>query len=197
MPGCETQNSIAHILLECLIVSQAREREMNFRGNGRRFRINHRGFGGRVCLRPQFIRLGKQAGCHAFDERHLIVVRVTGAIPFDDRELGIVESPQFTGAKGAGDLIDRPCAGRQQPLHPELGRRLQEELGCPFAVVRVLRDGKRFQPGINHDVVREQGGFHFPVLGFVKAKPRVRKQGSSRPKRRKRCRWSEPIGTGR
>ena len=56
--------------------------------------------------------------------------RITCAIPFDHRELGVVQRADFLIAKRAGDLID--CVGscfvvrasRQQPLHAKLRRRL-------------------------------------------------------------------------
>ena len=60
---------------------------------------------------------------------HPFAHAVARPIPLDHRELGIVKRPQFTQAKHAGNLVDRPGAGRQQPLHGELRRSLQPHSG--------------------------------------------------------------------
>ena len=51
---------------------------------------------------------------------------VADAIPFDDRELGIVELAALAGAKRMRHLKDRLGPRGQQPLHVQFGRRLQK-----------------------------------------------------------------------
>ena len=54
-----------------------------------------------------------------------IVPSGAGVIPFDHREFGIVQRPQFAATEDPTDLIDRPGARGEHPLHGELRRGLQ------------------------------------------------------------------------
>ncbi len=46
-------------------------------------------------------------------------------VPLEHQELGVVEPPLIAGAEHVAELVDRPAARGEQPLHRELGRGLQ------------------------------------------------------------------------
>jgi len=46
------------------------------------------------------------------------------AVPLEHRELGLMPAAELVVAKHAAYLINVAAAGREQPLHRELGRRV-------------------------------------------------------------------------
>ena len=99
-------------------------------------------------------------------ERHPGRHVVAHTVPLDHREFRVVQRPQFIAAKRPRDLKDRLRAGRQQTLHPELGRRLQ--------VIATLRRGPRrtfhrdrVQVTVDHRIGRQQRRFDFPKAMLV------------------------------
>ena len=120
---------------------------------------------------------------------HAVGHRIAAAIPFDDREFGIVQRPALARAKGSRDLIDGLAAGGQQSLHAELGRGLQPQLAANFRAPRIggQHDAQRIEMAVDDHVGRQQRRLDFQKSSRGEKLTRAREQLGPQPQRR-------PIG---
>ncbi len=86
---------------------------------------------------------------------------IATAIPFDDRELGIMPLALLVLAKGVRHLVNRLAASRQQALHGELRRSLQPKLPLCVAARSGNSYGERIQVPVDHGIGREQRRLDF------------------------------------
>lgn len=94
-----------------------------------------------------------------------------------------------------GNLVDRLGAGRHQPFHAKLRRRLQPHVRSGFGFARILEQPheKGIEVPIDHAVAREQRGFHFQESVLVKKVPHGPQQLSAPPKMIPVCRGTEIV----
>ena len=117
--GAVTEDALTQRLLECLVIGTPLKRATR--------RLSH----SLGKIDPSAFLYGlnmfKKTADELLDQAHLLVVRRGGAIPFDERELGIVTFADLAAAKRTCDLKDGRRPRCDQSLHAELGRGLQKQ----------------------------------------------------------------------
>ncbi len=107
------------------------ERGVGEGGQGRLERIDSRALQERVAVSQTLDGAGRSPGAEELgDERADLVdqrlERETEAVPFHQREFGVVQAAALMAAEDVADLVDVPGPGCEQPFHGVFGRRVEE-----------------------------------------------------------------------
>jgi hypothetical protein len=101
---------------------------------------------------------------------HAFLHSIVDSVPLDHRELRVVPRAAFAAAKHPRDLINGGGAGRQQPFHPELRRRLQPEGTADLRLTRIVEQQhrQRIEMPVDHGVDRQHRRLDFQKPAAIK-----------------------------
>ena len=137
------------------------------------------------AVRPRKVKCFVPAACAAActDRRAVVHQRpigLAGAIPFDQREFGVVQRAAFAVAKHFGELDDAALAGRKQLLAGEFRRRAQIKRRRG-AVRRCQRRGEGMQMGLVAGRNLQRAGFDLDKIVARQTSPAARRRSGRAP----------------
>jgi hypothetical protein len=113
---------------------------------------------------------------------HQRVVIQSRAIPLEDRKLGVVPIACLAVADCLADLVDRPAAGGEQPLHGELRGGLKKEIPSSIGAGAAVPTAQGLEVEVGDRRRGEQGSFHLEDLALGEEHADLRQDLSAQAK---------------